>query len=157
MKKVFSVMLFAALLLPLTFCTEKPDVEPGASTTEAGTTVETIDTVTTTVGDEAAIEIDDKFDNTEWLNVLAVLQESLEAESSSSTIKNKLAAGEALVLAAKYIKENMSVADYGFTQDDIDTYVNYANMKFNEVIEDPKATELQIAEANQMIAEGAGL
>lgn len=141
MKKLLLIVNVILLAVFVSCGQEKPD------DTVTGDTAVTPDDTTDTV----VIE-DSRFDDTEWQNVLAVLQETLEAERANSTPDTVLNAGKALVLAAKFIKENMVTVEYGFTDDDIATYKNYATLKFNTVINHASATAEQKAEAEAELA-----
>lgn len=166
MKRLFALFSILSLILVLSACgdtTGKAD-DPAIvddDTTDTDVTGETETTDDTAIDNtdgstETAlvIEEEDPFDNTEWLNVLAVLQQYLTAEQADPTMENKIQAGKALLLAAKFIQENMEIEEYGFTEEDVEKYVNYANMKFNAVITGKKSTADEIAEAQAALDEG---
>jgi hypothetical protein len=81
----------------------------------------------------------DKFDDTVYKNVIAVLKQALNAEKSNPTALTKLDSGRALALVAKFLKENIKETKYGFTPADIETYKAAAQKKFKEVTDDPTA------------------
>lgn len=135
MKKIFTIAIIGAALLPLAFCGQQ---RPETTTTLGGTTATTVGTTATTLS---------RFDDTAWQNVLATLKQCLKAEQANSNPATKLDAGKALVLAAKFMKVNMSETRYGFQRSDIDLYVQRAKMMFEAVINDPSASSSQRAEA----------
>ncbi len=145
MKKIFTIAIIGAALLPLTFCGNAR----GDNTATGSTNVVTaVSTTTTTI---------DRFDDTEWQNVLATLKQYLRAEQNNPIPENKINAGKALALAAKFMKQNMSEPRYGFTRADIDMYVQRARMLFENVVNDPTSTSAQKQEAKAEIAKLSGI
>ena len=84
---------------------------------------------------------DKKFDDTAYKNVIAVLKEALAKEKQQATVENKLEAGRAFELVAKFIKKNMKEPRYGFTKDDLNTYKAAAMKRFNDVANSPVSSE----------------
>ena len=91
---------------------------------------------------------DKKFDNTAYKNVIAVLKEALDKEKQQATVENKLEAGRAFALVAKFVKKNMKEPRYGFTKDDLDTYKVAAMRRFTDVANSPVSSEELKNEAN---------
>jgi hypothetical protein len=142
MKKVFYIALAGIGVCMLAYCgNTRPD--GGTTTTVGGTTGTTVAMTTTTVS---------RFDDTEWQNVLNTLKECLKAEQANSIPSTKLEAGKALALAAKFMKANLSIPQYGFTRNDINLYVQRARMMFEAVSNDPTSTAAQKNEAKAEIA-----
>ena len=83
----------------------------------------------------------DKFDDTDYKNVIAVLKTALNAEKNNPSSLNKLDSGKAFALVAKFIKLKLIVKEYGFSAGDIDTYKAQAKKKFKEILEDPTAAK----------------
>lgn len=92
--------------------------------------------------------VKDKFDDTAYKNVIAVLKAALNAEKSNPTALTKLDSGKALALVAKFLKENIKEPKYGFTPEDIETYKGAALKKFKDVVSDPTAGKETKEKAN---------
>ena len=91
--------------------------------------------------DNGTPAVKDKFNDTDYKNVIAVLKTALSAEKSNPIALTKLDSGKAFALVAKFIKEKINVKEYGFSPEDIDTYKAQAKKKFKEVLDDPTASK----------------
>ncbi|NPV00327.1 MAG: hypothetical protein HPY53_02990 [Brevinematales bacterium] len=133
MKKfTMSILFMAAVGVALVSCGGTA-VKPG----DGGQTNTTVGKTNAVVQPQNTVK--DKFDDTAYKNVIAVLKAALSAEKSNPTALTKLDSGKALALVAKFLKENIKEPKYGFTPEDIETYKGAAMKKFKDVVSDPTA------------------
>jgi hypothetical protein len=127
MKRLLTIAILGAVVLGFMSCGQK-EVKPEE------------DKEVVTVDEKTKVVVEDKFDDTEYQNVVKVLREAIDAERTNPIPRNKLNTAKAYALVAKFFRENLNEPRYGFKREDITEYKEMATFKCNDVIRDPSST-----------------